>query len=60
MSDQTVSELRIGDVMRISVALIKQIEEEHGGQSPRVIVKEIRVEADGTRILVLSRLEDPS
>jgi hypothetical protein len=53
--------IRVGDRMRISVALIRQIDAEIDGQSPVVEVAEVRLEHDGTKTLVMKRIdtEDP-
>jgi hypothetical protein len=48
-----VDEVKVGDRIRISTALIQQIQRDDG-LTRLVEVKEVRVEADGDRVLVLS------
>jgi hypothetical protein len=52
----TVETLVVGDRMRISVELIRQIAEYPNFASFVVYLKEIRVEDDGTKTLVLERV----
>ena len=61
MTDDTEhTTLHAGDTMRISVALIRQIDEEGDGTSPMVRVRQIRLEADGTKTLVLEKIPTPN
>jgi hypothetical protein len=53
MATQTVDEIVIGDRIRMSVGLIKGINKLPDHMSKVVVVKEIRVEDDGTRILMV-------
>jgi hypothetical protein len=52
-----VSEIRVGEKMRLSVQLIKQWQEERLGFSEVVTVVCIQVESDGTKTLVVTRDE---
>ena len=58
MADQrlTVNAVAVGDTMRISVELIKQIDRlpEHASELVKLV--EVRVEADGSKTLVLERI----
>jgi hypothetical protein len=54
----TVDTFVVHDRIRISVELIRQMADEPDFLSVVVEVKEIRLEDDGTKTLVLARLED--
>jgi hypothetical protein len=55
--DPPSSVLRVGDRMRISVELIRQIAAESDGTSPLVTVSLIKRQDDGTVLLTMSRVE---
>lgn len=48
-----------GDLMRISVELIRQMADEPDRTSPVVKVEKIVLEQDGTKTLWLTRLDQP-
>jgi hypothetical protein len=55
---KNVNEVRVGDRIRISVELIRQIQEMEAGRSELVELKEVRVSEDGTRVLYLSKVPE--
>lgn len=50
--------VNVGDRMRISVELIRQIAEAPDFTTHTVRLREVRVEEDGTKTLVMDRLDD--
>jgi hypothetical protein len=48
------NEVRLGDIIRIDVALIRQINELPNHCTQRIRLTQIQVEPDGTKVLVLS------
>lgn len=56
MNIATTEEVKVGDKIRMSVALIQDISEQPSGESPVVELREIRVDADGIKILFLDRV----
>jgi hypothetical protein len=55
MASPTV--IAVGDLMRISVELIREIAEQPGATTEVVTVADIRLEPDGTKTLTLRRVE---
>lgn len=51
--------VRIGDRMRISVELIRQLANDPDFTSPLVVLTEVRLAEDGTKILVLQKVQEP-
>jgi len=57
--NETTKIVRVGDLIRISVALIRHMNEEDDGLSIAAELTEVQLEEDGTKVLMLTRRIDP-
>jgi len=55
MSD-LIDRVVVGDVIRISVALLRQIYDDPDHETEAVKLASVRTEADGTKILILEKI----
>jgi hypothetical protein len=58
IEDSYQPKVHVGDRMRFTTVLLRAIHEMPNHTSEIVVVREIHIEADGTRTLYVSRLED--